>query len=88
MSSANKPSISLAPNGPYLVKDLNRLTNQQGSIETTKSMIALCRCGESANKPETSLFEELAPSDSQSQATRRQPASQGPSPGATDTTDV
>ncbi len=45
-----KPSITPAPNGPYLIKDLTALTNQKGPIET-KPTIALCRCGGSANKP-------------------------------------
>jgi CDGSH-type Zn-finger protein len=50
MSSEKKPSITPTPDGPYLVKGLNNLTNQKGSIETKETM-ALCRCGESANKP-------------------------------------
>jgi len=50
MNSEKKPSITPAPDGPYLVKDLKNLTNQKGLIET-KEMMALCRCGGSANKP-------------------------------------
>jgi CDGSH-type Zn-finger protein len=45
-----KPSITPAPNGPYLLKNLERLTNRRGSVET-KASIALCRCGQSKNKP-------------------------------------
>lgn len=52
MSEQNKtkPAITPTPDGPYLVKDLEKLSNQKGSIETKKT-VALCRCGGSANKP-------------------------------------
>jgi len=50
MSSEKKPTITPAPDGPYLVKDLENFANQKGPIETRETM-ALCRCGESANKP-------------------------------------
>ena len=50
MSSEKKPNITLTPDGPYLVKDLKNFANQKGPIETRETM-ALCRCGESANKP-------------------------------------
>ena len=50
MSSDIKTSISFAPNGPILVKDLPQLSNQQGPLEITETT-ALCRCGASANKP-------------------------------------
>lgn len=50
MSSENKASISPAQNGPYIVKGLKKLTNKNGSIETSET-IALCRCGASNNKP-------------------------------------
>ena len=45
-----KPSIQPAPNGPYLVNDLENLQNRHGPIES-KLKMALCRCGESNNKP-------------------------------------
>lgn len=39
-------------NGPYLVKNLQRLTNAEGAdILPDKNVIALCRCGKSDNKP-------------------------------------
>ncbi len=47
---AAKPAIKPAENGPYLVRNLTRFSNQHGSIECQESM-ALCRCGGSANKP-------------------------------------
>ncbi|MBT8386024.1 MAG: CDGSH iron-sulfur domain-containing protein [Ignavibacteria bacterium] len=50
MSSEKKPSITPTPDGPYLVKGLKNFTNKKGSIEIKETM-ALCRCGESANKP-------------------------------------
>ena len=43
-------NITPSPDGPYLVKDLEKFSNQKGPIETKKT-IALCRCGGSANKP-------------------------------------
>ena len=52
MSEQNKPkpNITPSPDGPYLVKDLEKFANQKGPIETKKTL-ALCRCGGSANKP-------------------------------------
>jgi len=50
MNSEKKPSITPTPDGPYLVKGLKNFANQKGLIET-KDMMALCRCGGSANKP-------------------------------------
>ncbi len=50
MASEKRSSITPTPNGPYLVKELQTLTNQKGAIGTKESM-ALCRCGGSANKP-------------------------------------
>lgn len=50
MDKNNKPNITPAENGPYIVKNLQNLTNRKGAVET-KEMMALCRCGGSANKP-------------------------------------
>jgi len=52
MSSEKKknPSIRPAPNGPYLVADLENLRNVKGPIEAGPK-VALCRCGGSSNKP-------------------------------------
>ncbi len=47
----SKPTIECAPNGPYLVKNLENLQNSKGDRIPTKPVIALCRCGGSANKP-------------------------------------
>ena len=53
MSSSDKKRLSITPaeNGPYLVNDLESLSNSKGSSLETKPKIALCRCGGSANKP-------------------------------------
>ncbi len=50
MSSDETPTIKPLPDGPYLVRHLESLSNRHGSLETVDS-IALCRCGGSANKP-------------------------------------
>ena len=38
-------------NGPYLVKNLESLSNSKGAELPTKEVLALCRCGHSTNKP-------------------------------------
>ena len=43
--------IESRPNGPYLVKNLERLQNSRGELLETKPVCALCRCGGSASKP-------------------------------------
>ena len=48
--SSEKPKITPAPNGPYLVKGLESIQNSKGAIEARPTM-ALCRCGKSNNKP-------------------------------------
>lgn len=52
MSTASKPKVTILPkaNGPYVVQNLERLTNSRGAIPAKPTM-ALCRCGGSANKP-------------------------------------
>ena len=45
------PSIECKPNGPYLVKDLETFRNSADGIIPTQPIMALCRCGGSANKP-------------------------------------
>lgn len=50
--SKPKPSIDIAPKGPFLVKGLSKLTDAQGNpVPMEKDVIALCRCGASKNKP-------------------------------------
>jgi len=50
MSSDERPTITPTPDGPYLVKNLQRFSNRKGAIGV-RSTMALCRCGGSANKP-------------------------------------
>ena len=50
MSTDNKASIKAAEDGPLVVKALRHCANKNGTIEV-KEVMALCRCGESANKP-------------------------------------
>jgi len=38
--SSTKPSITLSPNGPYMVKDLQTLQNSKGGQLLTKAMIS------------------------------------------------
>jgi CDGSH-type Zn-finger protein/truncated hemoglobin YjbI/ferredoxin len=44
-------SIQSALNGPYLVTNAERLLNWLGEPMPTRPQMALCRCGNSANKP-------------------------------------
>jgi len=46
-----KPVIECRPDGPYVVKGLERLHNSKGDSLPVKPVMALCRCGGSANKP-------------------------------------
>ncbi len=50
-ASDNNPTVECAENGPYIVKSCDRLTDAAGGAIATKSLMALCRCGASANKP-------------------------------------
>jgi CDGSH-type Zn-finger protein len=44
--------IKAKENGPYLVKGAATYVDANGQEQTTQgSMVALCRCGNSANKP-------------------------------------
>lgn len=50
--SDEKPTVDISEKGPFIVKNLKRLTDAQDQpIEMEKDVIALCRCGASANKP-------------------------------------
>jgi uncharacterized Fe-S cluster protein YjdI len=48
---ADEVVISLAENGPYLIKGNFRIEDQKGEQVDTKATAALCRCGGSSNKP-------------------------------------
>lgn len=45
------PRMEPQPNGPYLVRGLRQLSNSLGQALPTNTVMALCRCGHSANKP-------------------------------------
>lgn len=47
----NNVSIECAPNGPLIVRNLTSLKNSKGQSIASKDVMALCRCGQSANKP-------------------------------------
>lgn len=47
-----KPTITLRPNGPYLVKGPVKLVDSEGKEFTLAGdTVALCRCGHSVNRP-------------------------------------
>jgi len=46
-----RPGVTCAENGPYIVKGLTTFTGLRGEPIKAKSTLALCRCGESKNKP-------------------------------------
>ncbi|TDR22361.1 glutamate synthase-related protein [Marinicella litoralis] len=50
MSNNNKITITPLKNGPLRVENLNDFAGADGEIKTTQTM-ALCRCGQSKNKP-------------------------------------
>jgi CDGSH-type Zn-finger protein len=45
------PTIECSPNGPYVVRNLETLRNSRGESIPVEPVVALCRCGGSANKP-------------------------------------
>ena len=48
---SERPTIECKPDGPYLVRNLEDLRDWRGERIETKAVMALCRCGGSANKP-------------------------------------
>lgn len=46
-----KPVITFTKTSPYLVSDLENLTNSQGKPLNVKRVMSLCRCGISKQKP-------------------------------------
>jgi len=51
MSEQKTPAIECSTDGPYIVRNLEKLQNSRGESIPIKRTIALCRCGGSANKP-------------------------------------
>ncbi|MBC8505261.1 MAG: CDGSH iron-sulfur domain-containing protein [Anaerolineales bacterium] len=49
---SEKVEIKVLENGPLLISGTATVTDAEGNVsETQGSMVALCRCGQSANKP-------------------------------------
>ena len=48
---ADDATIVPSANGPYLVSGLVRLTTPDGRVIEHEPTMALCRCGQSGNKP-------------------------------------
>jgi CDGSH-type Zn-finger protein len=48
---SENPTVTCAKNGPLLAKNLETLEKSTGESIETRETIALCRCGESSNKP-------------------------------------
>ena len=48
---SERTTIECKLNGPYLVRNLEDLRDWRGDRIETKPVMALCRCGSSANKP-------------------------------------
>ncbi len=48
---SERPTIECAPDGPYLVRNLDDLRDSRGDRIDSKPVMALCRCGGSASKP-------------------------------------
>ncbi len=46
-----RTTIRPEPNGPFIVRNLQKLTNSQGETLKVRPIVALCRCGGSAIKP-------------------------------------
>ncbi|MCF7803111.1 MAG: CDGSH iron-sulfur domain-containing protein [Candidatus Marinimicrobia bacterium] len=43
--------IQATKNGPYLVKNAEKVTDHEGNEYEIDDTIALCRCGQSSDKP-------------------------------------
>jgi CDGSH-type Zn-finger protein len=51
MPGTKTPRIEARPNGPYVVRDVEDLKAADGAAIAPQPVVALCRCGSSANKP-------------------------------------
>jgi len=48
--SESKATIEIMPNGPLIIKACSEIHDSSGSALESKAVVALCRCGASANK--------------------------------------
>ena len=46
-----EPEIQVSHNGPLIVSNVSKLKNSKGNQLEAKPVMALCRCGNSNNKP-------------------------------------
>ena len=51
MSDEDKPVIEARDDGPLIAKNLRSMKGADGAAMDVKPVMALCRCGQSANKP-------------------------------------
>ena len=52
MDREAKVSVQPMRNGPYIIRGNVRITDSEGNeLDVQKDVIALCRCGNSSNKP-------------------------------------
>ena len=49
--SSEVPSITPRDNGPYFVVGMLQLVDAEGNVIRSEGGFALCRCGQSSNKP-------------------------------------
>ena len=50
-TDTNKVKVTCIENGPYIFEGLQSLSNAKGEEIEIKATAALCRCGDSSNKP-------------------------------------
>lgn len=50
-ANENTNKIEIASNGPILIKGNCEIKHSDGRVETKENITALCRCGQSGNKP-------------------------------------
>ncbi len=51
MTDEKQPTIGVRENGPLVARNISTMRDAQGNEIETKPIMALCRCGHSANKP-------------------------------------
>ncbi len=49
--SASKPQIVFSKKGPYVVRQVEQLVDEQGNSLEARRVMALCRCGQSGSMP-------------------------------------
>ena len=49
--SSKEAIVEISKDGPYIVKNITALVNSKDEHLKVQPVMALCRCGESGNKP-------------------------------------